>query len=154
MRRSLSQVGGKFTLKEPKSKTSRRTITAPAFVLAALTDQRKAALAAGRIAAPVFCSATGTHVSRGNLLRACAALVKKARAGAEGAMLIPAGVRFHDLRHSHASCLIASGAHIKAVSRRLGHADITVTLRVYAHCLPDDDAKLATGADTLFAVVG
>lgn len=154
VRRSLSQVGGKFTLKEPKSKTSRRTIALPGFVRAALVEHRKAAMSAGWIAGPVFCSTAGTHLSRGNLLRAFAAMLKHAREGAEPHEAVPAGVRFHDLRHSHASCLIASGASIKAVSRRLGHADITVTLKVYAHCLPDDDAKLATGADTLFSGVG
>jgi integrase len=47
--------------------------------------------------------------------------------------LIPDGLRFHDLRHTHASCLIAAGYSIKAVSRRLGHSSIDVTLRVYAH---------------------
>lgn len=34
------------------------------------------------------------------------------------------------------------------------HADITVTLKVYSHCLPDDDANLAAGADTLFRAIG
>lgn len=42
-------------------------------------------------------------------------------------------VRIHDARHTHASWLIAAGADIVAVSRRLGHADAAVTLRVYSH---------------------
>ena len=151
--RSLSQVGGKFELKEPKSKCSRRTITLPEFVLAILRDHRQAALAAGWITGPVFCSTAGTFLQRGNLLRAFGAAVKHARDGANETS-IPAGLRFHDLRHSHASCLIASGSSIKAVSRRLGHADITVTLKVYSHCLPDDDAKLAAGAETIFKAIG
>ena len=46
--------------------------------------------------------------------------------------------------------LIASGHSIKAVSRRLGHADVSMTLKVYAHLLPDDDVKLASGAGILF----
>ena len=64
--------------------------------------------------------------------------------------MIPAGVRFHDCRHSHASGLITAGHSIKAASRRLGHADITITLKVYSHLMPDDDAKLAAGAAALF----
>ena len=154
VRRSLSQVGGRFELKEPKSKTSRRTIAVPEFVLAILREHRLAALAAGWITAPVFCSTTGTYLGRGNLLRAFATSVKAARVDASDAETIPMGLRFHDLRHSHASCLIASGSSIKAMSRRLGHADITVTLKVYSHCLPDDDAKLAAGADSLFKAIG
>ncbi len=155
VRRSLSQVGGRFVLKEPKSKTSRRTITIPDFVIEALRQHRQAALAAGLITAPVFCSSVGTYLSRGNLLRSFRAAVKLACVdGIDEAERAPAGLRFHDLRHSHASCLIASGSSIKAVSRRLGHADITVTLKVYAHCLPDDDAKLAASAEGLFKAVG
>lgn len=40
---------------------------------------------------------------------------------------------FHDLRHSHASALIAAGMDIESVSARLGHADITTTQRIYVH---------------------
>lgn len=44
-------------------------------------------------------------------------------------------IRIHDLRHSHATNLINAGAKITAVSSRLGHADVSVTLRVYTHLL-------------------
>ncbi len=40
---------------------------------------------------------------------------------------------FHDLRHTHASALIAQGWDIESVSARLGHADITTTQRIYVH---------------------
>jgi integrase len=62
----------------------------------------------------------------------------------------PEQIRFHDLRHTHASALVASGSSIKAVSRRLGHADVSITLRVYAHLMPDDDEKLACQTGALF----
>lgn len=42
-------------------------------------------------------------------------------------------VRIHDARHTHASWLLAAGADIVAVSRRLGHSDPGVTLKVYSH---------------------
>ena len=45
-------------------------------------------------------------------------------------------IRFHDLRHTHATHLLAAGENINAVSERLGHADINITLRTYAHVLP------------------
>ncbi|GAK30390.1 putative phage integrase [Weissella oryzae SG25] len=44
-------------------------------------------------------------------------------------------VSIHGLRHSHASYLIANGIDINYISKRLGHADTTITLRVYAHLL-------------------
>lgn len=52
-------------------------------------------------------------------------------------------IRVHDLRHSHASNLIAAGVPITAVSRRLGHANPNITLQVYAHALQNDDANIA-----------
>jgi len=45
-------------------------------------------------------------------------------------------IRFHDLRHTAATILLSRGVHPKVVSERLGHADISITLRVYAHVTP------------------
>ena len=45
-------------------------------------------------------------------------------------------VRFHDLRHSHASQLLRQGVHPKVVSESLGHAAISITLDRYSHVLP------------------
>lgn len=42
-------------------------------------------------------------------------------------------VRWHDLRHTFASLLIAQGANVVFVSRQLGYASADITLRVYAH---------------------
>jgi integrase len=45
-------------------------------------------------------------------------------------------IRFHDLRHTHASLLIAAGVHPKAIQARLGHSSITVTMDRYGHLMP------------------
>jgi integrase len=158
VRRSLGWVGKEPHLKEPKSKAGRRTVALPPFVLSALRDHRAAALKAGRIAAPVFCTRTANYLDKKNVIRSFRNVLNKANAAAEKAAkeagtapeLIPIEVRFHDLRHTHASLLIATGHSIKAVSRRLGHGSIEVTLRVYAHLMPNDDEKLATGVEALF----
>ncbi|MBB5491984.1 integrase [Nocardiopsis metallicus] len=47
-------------------------------------------------------------------------------------------VRFHDLRHAHASWLLAGGADLQVVKERLGHSDIATTAR-YLHTLPEAD---------------
>jgi integrase len=60
-------------------------------------------------------------------------------------------IRFHDLRHTHATMLLSRGASLKAVSQRLGHSRVETTLRVYAHVLPTDEATLAGAAERLFA---
>lgn len=46
------------------------------------------------------------------------------------------GLRLHDLRHSHATLMMANGVHPKIVSERLGHATIQITLDTYSHALP------------------
>jgi integrase len=45
-------------------------------------------------------------------------------------------IRFHDLRHTHASLLLVRGVHPKVVSERLGHASIVITLDTYSHLMP------------------
>lgn len=51
--------------------------------------------------------------------------------------------RLHDLRHVHATILLLAGVPVHVVADRLGHADAAITLRVYAHVLHDDAAKVA-----------
>ena len=43
-------------------------------------------------------------------------------------------IRFHDLRHSNVTALIEAGVTMKAVSYRIGHANISTTMDIYAHC--------------------
>ena len=44
--------------------------------------------------------------------------------------------RFHDLRHAHATHLLASGVHPKIASERLGHSKVGITLDLYSHVMP------------------
>ena len=53
-------------------------------------------------------------------------------------------IRFHDLRHTHASLLVAAGVPIKVVSERLGHAHPGFTMHTYQHLLPGMGAAAAT----------
>jgi integrase len=53
------------------------------------------------------------------------------------------GVRLHDLRHLHATQLLAAGVPVRTVSGRLGHANATTTLNVYAHFLEASDRQAA-----------
>jgi integrase len=56
-------------------------------------------------------------------------------------------VRFHDLRHSHATHMLASGVHPKIAQERLGHATIAITLDLYSHVLPGMQADAASRVD-------
>ena len=51
-------------------------------------------------------------------------------------------IRIHDFRHSHASNLIGEGMDIVAVSKRLGHSSVEMTLNVYTHLLRKNDSKM------------
>ncbi|MEO7774538.1 MAG: tyrosine-type recombinase/integrase [Steroidobacteraceae bacterium] len=52
-------------------------------------------------------------------------------------------VRFHDLRHSFASLALASGENLQVVSDALGHADSSITLKVYRHLMPGEGRGLS-----------
>ncbi|GMA60718.1 site-specific integrase [Alicyclobacillus fastidiosus] len=60
-------------------------------------------------------------------------------------------IRFHDLRHTHASLLLQQGVHPKIVSERLGHSTINITLDTYSHVLPGLQEQVAKDfGDALF----
>lgn len=50
-------------------------------------------------------------------------------------------IRFHDLRHTYASLLLANGAPMKYVQHQLGHSSITMTMDLYTHLLPEVNDK-------------
>jgi integrase len=56
-------------------------------------------------------------------------------------------IRFHDLRHAHATHMLASGVHPKVASERLGHSKIGITLDLYSHVLPNMQADAAALVD-------
>jgi integrase len=148
---SVKRTVWRNVVSEPKSARSRRTIALPLTALAALRDHRAKMLAEGNIKAPVFCTKSGRYASGANV-RAKMHVPAIRRANRLQAQVdrdaapLPE-IRFHDLRHTHACLLLADGSSIKAVSQRLGHESIEVTLKHYAHVLPNDDAKLAEGIE-------
>jgi integrase len=61
-------------------------------------------------------------------------------------------VRWHDLRHAHATLMLSAGIHPKVVSERLGHASVGITLDTYSHVLPGLQAAAAEALDAVLAV--
>ena len=59
-------------------------------------------------------------------------------------------IRFHDLRHTHATQLLAAGVHPKVVQERLGHSSISVTMDVYSHVTPGLQADAVAKLDSAF----
>jgi integrase len=60
--------------------------------------------------------------------------------------------RFHDLRHSAASLLIASGVQLAEVSMLLGHSELRITSDLYSHLQQQTAAKSARTMDAIFGV--
>jgi integrase len=58
-------------------------------------------------------------------------------------------IRFHDLRHTHASLMLQQGVHPKIVQERLGHSSISMTLDTYSHVAPGLQEAAAKGFDEL-----
>ena len=59
-------------------------------------------------------------------------------------------IRFYDLRHTHASLLIAEGVHPKKIAERLGHASIKLTMDTYGHLFDGSDRESAERMERLF----
>ena len=111
------------TLGTPKSRRSRRAIDMPPTLGQAL--QR---LSTTRRSEFVFCSERGTPLDADNFRhREFPAALRRAQLRR---------IRFHDLRHTYTSLLIAHGAHPKYIQAQLGHASIQTTLDRYGHLMP------------------
>jgi integrase len=127
-------MDGNYT-KSPKSDAGRRVVELDPELVAMLKAHRKAQ-AARRLAIGsgwrdnglVFCEVDGSPIRPERLSKRWSDLVKR-HAGPLG---LPA-VRFHDLRHGHATALLAAGVRPDVVSERLGHSNVGFTLSTYAH---------------------
>ena len=62
---------------------------------------------------------------------------------------MPAGLTYHDLRHTAASLMVRSGANVKAIQNQLGHASAAMTLDVYADLFDDDLDEVGAAMDAL-----
>lgn len=140
VRGTLSRIGGKLVVTEPKTERSRRVLPLSPATTALLAAQRKAQIAerlhAGSLWTDtgfVFTTETGQPVDPRNLLRVVQTAA--ARAG-----LRDVGV--HSLRHSAATAMLEAGVNIKAVSDLLGHSSVSITGDIYGHT-SDDSARAA-----------
>jgi integrase len=145
VRRTLSEPKGGYIFEAPKSGKG-RSIRLTRKATLALREHRKRQLEERMQKAGlwqeqglVFPSGVGTPLSGGNLNRTFKATLQ--RAG------LPKSTRFHDLRHTCATLLLKQGVNPKFVQELLGHADISLTLNVYSHVLPDMGDAAAEAMD-------
>jgi integrase len=128
VRRSVEINTGK--LKEPKTKGSKRRIVLSEHTLVLL---RLAVV--GKPTDPIFPTTTGLRWLQRNFRRTVwGPVIERAN--------------LHDvspyiLRHTCATLLLRAGVNLRIVSERLGHQDVTTTLKAYSHCLPGDQERAA-----------
>jgi integrase len=153
---TLDATGGRhvtWALAEPKTERSRRTVMLPAIGVEALRHQ-KARQAVAKLAAGsawqdrhnlIFTNDVGQPVNPESVSSGFRKMA--ARLGLQP-------VRFHDLRHTAASLLLAAGVPLKVVSETLGHSSIAITADVYQHVTPDLRREAADALDRALPVTG
>lgn len=138
-RQLVLHVGSPPVLAAPKTQASYRTIPLAQVVVEALSahlavyEQSPDGL--------IFTDQLGRPISRtrfGEVWR---------RAAGEAGV----DATFHDLRHFYASVLIRSGASVKVVQERLGHASAMETLDTYAHLFPDEEDRSRAAVQDVFS---
>jgi integrase len=135
-------------IKAPKTKRSRRVIRLNANVVAELkahrARQNQERLAAGAIwldRGIVFCNEVGGYTYHSSVLRRFRRILKSCG--------LPR-IRLHDLRHTAATLMLASGVNIKVVSEMLGHSSVATTLTIYAHVTEDMQEHAARAMGQIF----
>lgn len=148
IKRTLNRVRGEWLYAEPKTARSRRHVTLPAVAVIALRQHREQQQGEKEMLGGnyqdlglVFCKASGEPLDGSWVTHHTQHLLRKAG--------LPK-VRFHDLRHTHATMMLQQGVHPKIVSDRLGHSSIKLTLDTYSHVLPTMQREAADRVDELF----
>jgi integrase len=136
VRAALQRINGQPTLVETKTARSRRTVPLPGLAVTALREQRLR----GRPLGYVFTDSRGMPLHGTGVTRSLHAV--QARLG------LPA-IRFHALRHTAASLLLAQGVHPRVVMEMLGHSTIALTMNTYSHVIPALQREAADTMDTL-----
>lgn len=144
---SLERTVDGLKFKSPKTHRSRRAVSLPAMTVEALRAHRakqgeeRLMIGADYDDNDLVCPGLGGSPWRPDVFSASFAKAIRRMAIRQ--------VRFHDLRHSHATHLLRAGVHPKVVSERLGHSRVGITLDTYSHVLPgmqQDAANLIDAA--------
>jgi len=150
-RQLTKKKGGGFELTAPKTKAGIRPISLGNNALDVLDEHREAQNLERQAVGVhwqdqglVFTSSIGTPIDRSNMRWFFKALLKDAG--------LP-DIRFHDLRHTAASLMLNNGIPLIVVSRRLGHAQPSITLDVYGHLIPGKQQEAASLMDELLTPI-
>lgn len=134
-----SERRNETTIGPTKTRKSRRTVTLPNEVVAALRP-----LVVGRKPKdPLFLQPKGGELVHRRFHQVWQAAIAKAK-------IADPAPRLHDLRHSHVAWLIARGVSLPVIQARLGHENISTTIDTYGHLMPDLQKAAADAASQVF----
>ncbi len=160
VQQTFYRLGGKQLFKAPKTEKARRTVDLPTVLVEELQFLRDEQKALRRTFGPtyqdhglVFCQSDGKPLHAHNIVRrdfrrvlGLEGLRKELRKDGVPEDSLPKPlpkIRFHDLRHSHATLLFQQGEHPKVVQERLGHSTVSMTLDIYSHSVPGMQRRAA-----------
>lgn len=142
VRQTLSYTGKGSEFQAPKTDHGRRAIVLPSQVIEELR-KHKVAQAKEKLQLGAEYNDTDLVVATSHGTPVTARALDKSWYELRERANVPC-IRFHDLRHTHASLMLLLGTHPKVVSERLGHANIGITLDTYSHVMPGLQEAAAT----------
>lgn len=142
---TLYKGKGRVEYKEPKTTNSRRRIALTpklASYLRGYRAEREWMSMPVALDNLVFADADGEPIDPSTLSHSFGKLVRR----------LGFNVRFHDLRHTYATLMLAAGVHPKIVSEALGHSTVAITLDIYSHVTPGLQEAAAKQLDSVLPV--
>jgi integrase len=146
VRQSIQRIDGKLTI-TPTKKDKVHTVNLPAVTRSVLVahrakqdEERRLAGSRWRETGFVFTTTIGTPIDARSVIRRFHSILKTTG--------LPR-LRFHDLRHSAATLLLAQGVSPRYISDLLGHSQVSFTMQTYAHVLPHIQRDVADKMDEI-----
>jgi len=153
--KSVTTSGGRQICKSPKTKNSHRTVSIPHFLTERLQSLRQSQQEFQSQVGDywqgdnwIFTQDNGKMMNYSTPYQALQDTITRYNKDKPLDQQLP-HIPFHGLRHTSATLLIASKQDIKTVSKRLGHAQTSTTMNIYAHALQESDKKAADILESL-----
>lgn len=144
--KSYQEVEDGWAIGAPKTKKARRTVALAPSTVAAIHSRVEST----PLGKPVFTVSAGTEIfpQHRQWLDAWYGSVKSAKTAKDSTLGLERRPRIHDIRHSHASMMIAGGMNLFELANRLGHESIVTTTKTYGHLVPDVHFRAAAMVET------
>ena len=158
--KAAAVVDGKQVCKAPKTKNSRREVSIPRFLTDRLhnlmveqTKNKESLGAYWKGNNWLFTQSDGSMMSYSTPYATFQDAIDRYNADKEPGDQLP-HIPFHGLRHTSATLLIAAHQDVRTVSNRLGHAQASTTMNIYAHALKENDRTASNALENMLCKTG